>query len=197
MVVEEVQDLDYKEEIRRKTRMPLLWIGLGSIVMLFAALTSAVIVSKSSRDWTTFDLPQSFTYSTIVILLSSLAYWWAYKGAKSDNVDQLKKGVLATMILGLSFAALQVNGWRGLVAEGVFFAGASSTVSGSYIYVISGLHLAHLVGGLVSLGVVYFKASRGRYSINNLLGLQASMTYWHFLDGVWVYLYFFLNFIAL
>ena len=197
MVAEVTEGKDYKAEMMRKTRMPLIWIGIASIVMLFAALTSAVIVSKSSREWMTFELPSSFMISTVVIMLSSLTYWWAYKGAKADKNNQLKNGVWATLILGLTFAALQINGWNHMVDQGIFFAGASSTISGSYIYAISGLHLAHLIGGLVSLGIVYFKASRKRYSANNLLGLQASTTYWHFLDVLWVYLYLFLNFIAL
>ncbi|MEQ9064040.1 MAG: cytochrome c oxidase subunit 3 [Vicingaceae bacterium] len=197
MEAEISQENNYKQELDRKTRMPLLWVGLASIVMLFASLTSAVIVSKSSRDWVSFELPFTFGISTLTILLSSLTYWWAYKSAKAGNFGGLKTGVLLTLILGLGFAALQFISWGILVDQGIFFAGASSTVSGSFLYAISGLHLAHMVGGLVSLGIVYFKASRNRYSTNNLLGLQASTTYWHFLDGLWIYLYLFLNFIAL
>ena len=186
-----------KEEIRKKTRMPLLWVGIASIVMIFASLTSAVIVSKGTKGWVDFQLPITFLISTVVIVLSSFTYWWAYRSAKADKLDTLKTGVLLTMILGLTFAGLQFYSWSQLVDQGIFFAGPSSAVSGSYLYVLSGLHLAHLAGGIISLMVVYSKATRKIYNSNNLLGLQASTTYWHFLDGLWVYLYIFLTIIAL
>lgn len=188
---------DTKAEIRQKTAMPLMWIGMMSIVMLFAALTSAVVVSKSSKDWVEFQMPSLFLVSTIVILLSSASYWYAFRSAKRDQLDKLKNGVLITLILGLLFAVLQFMAWNQLIDAGIFFSGPTSNVSGSYLYVISGVHLAHLVGGLVSLAVVFVKSKRQVYNSKNLLGLQVSSTYWHFLDGLWVYLYVFLNFIAL
>ena len=177
--------------------MPLLWVGIASIVMIFASLTSAVIVSKGTKGWVDFQLPASFLYSTIAIVLSSITYWWAFRSAKAEKFDAVKTGVLVTLILGLTFAGLQFYSWSQLVDQGIFFAGPSSAVSGSYLYVLSGLHLAHLTGGIISLMVVYSKATRKMYTSNNLLGLQASATYWHFLDGLWVYLYIFLSIIAL
>lgn len=188
---------EYKEEIRQKTALPLLWIGIVSIVMFFAALTSAIFVSKSSSKWVTFELPSTFAISTVIIVLSSFTYWYAFRSAKNNDQTKLKLGVLVTLILGLLFAVFQLISWGNLVDQGVFFTGETSSVSGSYIYAISGLHLAHLIGGLISLIVVYVKTSRGHYNSENLLGLQLSTTYWHFLDGLWVYLFIFLNFIAL
>lgn len=186
-----------KEDIQKKTRMPLLWVGIASIIMIFASLTSAVIVSKSTPAWVNFSLPSSFLISTIVIVVSSVTYWWAYKSAKAGDYSKLKTGVALTLLLGLTFAVLQFISWNNLVEQGIFFAGPSSSVSGSYLYALSGLHLAHLSGGLISLVVVYSKSLKNKYTSNNLLGLQASTTYWHFLDGLWVYLYIFLTFIAL
>jgi cytochrome c oxidase subunit 3 len=191
------EEREVKINMRHKTSMPLLWIGIMSIVMLFAALTSAVVVSKGSRDWVTFSLPSTFLVSTIVILLSSFTYWYAYRSAKKNNLNGLKNGVLLTLILGIFFALLQFISWGQLTGQGIYFAGSSSTVSGSYLYTLSGLHLAHLLGGIISLIVVYVKSRRSLYNSDNLLGLQLSSTYWHFLDGLWVYLYIFLNFIAL
>jgi cytochrome c oxidase subunit 3 len=191
------EEREIKKEIRQKTSMPLLWLGMISIVMLFAALTSAVIVSKSSESWVTFELPSTFLISTLVIIASSFSYIYAFRQAKADNFQALKLGVLITLVLGLLFAYFQLMSWSRLVESGIFFAGPTSTVSGSYIYALSGIHLAHLVGGLVSLGIVYFKSKREVYNSQNLLGLQLSSTYWHFLGGLWLYLYIFLNFIAL
>lgn len=186
-----------KDEIRKKTRMPLLYVGIASIVMIFASLTSAVIVSKGTKAWVEFQLPVTFLVSTVVIMLSSVTYYWAYRSAKANRFDAVKTGVLLTLILGVTFAVIQIYSWGQLVDQGIFFAGPSSSISGSYLYVLSGVHLAHLAGGLISLMVVYSKSVRKIYTSNNLLGLQASTTYWHFLDGLWVYLYIFLSFIAL
>lgn len=193
----ELESRDYKSELRQKTAMPLLWVGMVSIVMLFAALTSAIVVSKSSREWMEFTMPSSFLLSTLIIIASSLTYWWAFRSAKKDDLMNLKNGVFLTLLLGISFAICQFYSWGQLVDKGIYFAGVGSTVSGSYLYAISGIHLAHLAGGLISLIIVYIKSIRRKYNSNNLLGLQVSSTYWHFLGGLWVYLYLFLNFIAL
>jgi len=192
-----VDEKEMKLKLREKTAMPLLWISIVSIVMIFASLTSAVIVSKGSRDWQSFELPSTFLISTIIIVLSSVSYWYAFKGAKNNNLVILKNGVLFTLILGVLFTVFQFISWGKLVDQGIFFTGASSSVSGSYLYALTGIHLLHLSGGLISLLVVYVKSLRSVYSSKNLLGLQLSSTYWHFLGGLWVYLYLFLNFIAL
>jgi cytochrome c oxidase subunit 3 len=112
-------------------------------------------------------------------------------------MSQARMGVLLTLLLGLLFAVFQFVSWDRLVDSGIFFAGSSASISGSYLYALSGLHLAHLAGGIISLIVVYLKLGRGRYDSGNLLGLQMSSVYWHFLGLLWVYLYIFLNFIAL
>ena len=197
MIAVSTEEQESKFIIRQKTAMPLLWLGIVSIVMVFASLTSAVIVSKGSREWYSFEMPMTFTYSTIIIALSSLTYWFAYRAAKKDQLSALKNNVLITFVLGLLFALFQFISWNQMVDQGIYFAGASSTISGSYLYILSGLHLAHMLGGLISLAVVYVKAGRSVYNSKNLLGLQLSSTYWHFLGGLWVYLYIFLNFIAL
>ena len=185
-----------RQLLKQKTAMPLLWIAMVSMTMLFAALTSAVIVSKSSREWQSIELPFTFLLSTLAIMLSSLTYWYGCRMARRNRMDALKQAVLITLILGLIFAVLQVYSWSELKNSGIFFTGPSSNVAGSFLYVITGLHLAHLTGGIISLAVVYIKSVRHRYNPDNLLGLQVSSTYWHFLDGLWVYLYIFLNFIA-
>ena len=184
-----------KAEIRKKTAKPLLWIGMVSITMMFAGLTSAVVVSSGSEAWSGQTVPGHFLYSTFVIVVSSFSFVWAIKGAKSNRQQQLKLGLYVTAFLGLTFGLLQFLAWSEMYENGVFFTGSNSNVAGSYLYILSGLHLAHLIGGLISLAVVVFNANRGLYGSNNLLGLQLSSTYWHFLDGLWIYLFLFLNYI--
>ncbi|NQX96474.1 MAG: cytochrome c oxidase subunit 3 [Flavobacteriales bacterium] len=103
--------------------------------------------------------------------------------------------VLLTLVLGLSFVVTQFMGWNVLHENGYYAAGSESTQESSFLYLLTGLHIAHLIGGLVSLIVVLVKTMKNKYSIDNLIGMQVSITYWHFLGALWVYLFLFLRFI--
>lgn len=179
----------------RKAVKALLWVSLISIFMLFAGLTSAYIVRQAEGNWLEFALPRMFYYSTAIILVSSITINWAMSSAKKDNQKNLRIALLLTLALGLTFVFLQVSGWKELIALGIFFGGDGSTASGSYMYVLSGVHLAHLIGGIISLLIVLFNAFKGKYNPANLFGLQLCSIYWHFLDILWIYLFLFLLFI--
>jgi cytochrome c oxidase subunit 3 len=185
------------EEIKRKTSKPLLWIAIGSIVMLFAAFTSAAIVSKAASSvWVSFSMPIMFYVSTGIIVLSSFTFHWAYLSAKKNDIKKATIGVLITFSLGILFTIFQLMAWQDLVKQGVFFAGKQSIAGSSYLYVLSGMHLLHLLGGLIALIVVIFKSVYKFYSAENNLGIQLAGIYWHFLGGLWVYLFLFLFFIS-
>lgn len=190
-----MNNINYKDEVRRKTSKPLLWIGIVSIVMFFAGLTSAVVVSQGGGNFISVQLPSAFAISTAVILLSSVAYHIGLTAVKKENYGVAKVSILATLILGLLFVATQFVGWQGLHANGVIPVGKESTQEGSYLYLLTFLHVLHLLGGLVSLIIVLVKTFKKRYTSTNSLGMQVSITYWHFLGGLWVYLYLFLNYI--
>jgi cytochrome c oxidase subunit 3 len=191
-----LENNDYKKEIKQKTAKPLLWIGLVSIVMFFAGLTSAVIVSKGTAVWESIQIPSAFAISTFFILLSSLTFYLGENSLKNNNIAKAKIFILATLILGLLFSITQYLAWTELYKNGVVWAGSESSAAGSYFYALTALHLLHLLGGLISLLVVSFKSMKERYNEENLLGVQLSSTYWHFLTALWVYLYLFLIFIA-
>ncbi len=191
-----LENNDYKKEIKQKTAKPLLWIGLVSIVMFFAGLTSAVIVSKGTAVWESIQIPSAFAISTVFILLSSLTFYLGENSLKNNNIAKAKIFILATLILGLLFSITQYLAWTELYTNGVVWAGSESSAAGSYFYALTALHLLHLLGGLISLLVVSFKSMKERYNEENLLGVQLSSTYWHFLTALWVYLYLFLIFIA-
>ena len=190
-----LSEKDFQREKRKKVAKPLLWVGMISIVMLFAGLTSAVIVRKGDGNWLNFEIPESFLWSTIAIILSSITFLLASIAAKKDNNSSLKLFLSLTMFLGLLFIFLQFEGYNSLVEENVFFTGAEHNASGSFLYIISGLHLAHLFGGMIALVIVLFNAFKEKYSSKNLLGLQLCFTYWHFMGGMWLYLYFFFRLI--
>jgi len=181
--------------IKSRTAKPMLWIGIVSIVMLFAGLTSAYIVRQAEGDWLYFDLPQVFYLSTAIIITSSLSMGAAQWAIRRNNL-LLSSGMLVlTLVLGGAFCVTQLLGWKELVAMQVFFAGRESNPAGSFLYVLSGLHLVHLAGGLIAMSVTTVKALLKRYSVENHLGIELTATYWHFLDILWVYLLLFLVFI--
>lgn len=186
---------DFQKSKWQKVAKPLIWFGIVSIVMLFAGLTSAVIVRKGDGNWLHFELPSMFLWSSVVILLSSLTLIFAYFQAKKNQQTGVKGGLVATFLLSFLFIFFQFQGYDQLVAQEVFFTGANHNASGSFLYIISGLHLMHLLGGLIALIIVLFNAFKERYNSKKLLGLQVFSTYWHFLGGLWIYLYLFFKLI--
>ena len=187
------------KEQRRGAAKPLLWVGIASMVMAFAGLTSGYVVSRSSllekERWMVFELPSYFYFSTAVIILSSITIIWAVKSAKNGNANAATQALWITFLLGLGFAVLQVLGWKQLHDGGVFFTGASSNVAGSWVYAITFFHLLHMIGGLISLLFTTIKSTKGLYSSSDMLGIELAATFWHFLDIVWIYLFIFLLFI--
>lgn len=191
-----LDNTNYKAQIKQKTAKPLLWIGLISIVMFFAGLTSALIVSKSNSIWIKLEVPSMFFISTLIILFSSFSYQLSLSFTKHNQLKYATITTIITFILGISFTLTQFFAWQQLYQSGIFWAGQQSNPSGSYFYALTALHLLHLFAGLISLFVVTTKFFLSKYSQNNTLGIQLSLTYWHFLTALWVYLFFFLKFIA-
>jgi cytochrome c oxidase subunit 3 len=173
------------------SRMIVL-IVIGTIIMLFAGMTSAYIVREAEGNWIKFDLPKMFWVSSGLILLSSVTMNWAVKAAKKDNSKSVSQALLLTTILGLGFVITQYLSWTTLYSQGIIFAGNPSE---SFLYVLTGLHVAHLLAGIIALLVTFSKASRKIYSSTNMTGLQNCAVFWHFLDGLWIYLFIFLMFV--
>jgi len=189
---------DYKTDLiaaRRKSAKSLLWIGIVSIVMLFGGLTSAYIVRSDTGNWLRFELPDIFFISTALIITSSITLFLAVSAAKKNHYPGVKLWVFLTFALGVAFCFTQVAGWDYLYGKGIVFAGKYSNASGSFLYVLTGVHMAHLAAGLISLCVVLINSLRMKYNASDLLGLELCSIYWHFLDVLWVYLFLFLYFI--
>lgn len=182
-------------DIKRRTAKPMLWVGIVSMVMLFAGLTSAYIVRQAEGNWLYFDIPQPFYTSTIIIVLSSITMILAKWAISRDKVALANGALVTTLVAGLAFAYSQFQGWGELVDMGVFFAGREANAAGSFLYVLTGLHLAHLGGGILALLFTSIKGLLGKYSAENHIGIDVAATYWHFLDILWIYLLLFLVFI--
>jgi cytochrome c oxidase subunit 3 len=164
-----------------------LWVAIGSIIMMFAAFTSAYVVRRAAGNWLEFKLPDIFMVNTVVILLSSLTVQLAFKGFKERNERQYKGMLIVTMVLGLLFVVLQYQGWVEMTEMGATF---TVNPSSSFIYVISGLHAAHVLGGIGALTVALTHAFVLPYkpTIRRKQRFELVVHYWHFVDILWVYL---------
>ena len=169
-----------------------LWVGIGSILMMFAGLTSAYIVKRNQANWTTFNLPVAFWYSTAVILLSSGTLMMALRAFKEREMSRCRGFMAGTMVLGTLFIVLQVIGFQQLWAKGITLQG---NVSYSFLYVIVGLHALHVIGGVTALIVMSLKAFSSRVRNYSAVPVELISTYWHFVDILWLYLLVFLIFI--
>ena len=177
-----------------KAKKMMLLFSMLSISMTFAGLTSAYIVSKSRPDWLKeFELPIAFTISTIVILLSCISIWIAKKNVKKNNVSNTSLWLFITFGLGIIFIVSQFSGFKELISQGYFFTGAQSTITTSFLYVLTVLHLIHLFAGIIVLIVVITNNYKGKYETKKL-GFELAVTFWHFLGFLWLYLFIFLYF---
>ncbi len=181
--------------IKEKVKKALLYLGIISMLMLFTGLTSGYVVRMGDGNWLIFELPAILWFSSAVILLSSVPMQWAVVSAKNDNQQHLKTAMLITLLFGIAFIVCQVKAWGTLIEQKIFFTGPGSNASGQFLYVLSALHLAHLVGGIIALFVVWIKSRKGKYTSENMFGVKLCAIYWHFLDFLWIYLFLFIYFI--
>ena len=166
-----------------------LWVGIGSILMMFAGLTSAYIVKRNQANWQTFDLPTAFLYSTAVIVLSSFTLMLAVSSFKNRMMSRYRLLMGVTLLLGSVFIVLQIIGFQQLWALGITLQG---NVSYSFLYVIVGLHAVHVIGGVVALIVMCLQAFRSSIRNYSIIPVELMNTYWHFVDILWIYLLVFL-----
>jgi cytochrome c oxidase subunit 3 len=166
-----------------------LWLFLVTVVMIFAALTSAYIVRQAEGNWLEYELPEIFWVTSGIVILSSIALQVAYYAAKKDNFLGVRIGMVLTVVLGIAFLIGQWYSWVALVDRQVFFVG---NPAGSFLYVFTGLHALHLISGVIFLIIVLISTFRYKVHSQALNTLEMATTYWHFLGGLWLYLFLFL-----
>ena len=183
-----------KEILAMNAQKFALWLFIVTIIMLFAALTSAYIVRKAEGNWILIDLPFLFWINSAVLLASSITMHGALLAAKKDQVRKLKTAITITAILGFGFLIGQYIAWNDLMANGIFFNGDNSNVAFSFLYVLTGAHAIHLVSGVVFLVIALVSAFRLKIHSKRMVRIEMCATYWHFLDILWLYLFGFLLF---
>ncbi|HEY4148677.1 MAG TPA: heme-copper oxidase subunit III [Chitinophagaceae bacterium] len=178
-------------EQQRKRTHPhkfTLWVGIGSIIMMFAGFTSAYIVKRQQPGWISFTMPLVFWYSTGVMLLSSLTMQMALKAFRDRERNKYKNLLGVTTVLGLLFITLQIIGYKQLNHAGIRVEGSGA---GVFFIVIFGLHAVHVLGGVIALVVMLTRAFSSRIRSYNPVPVEVASTYWHFVDLLWVYLFVF------
>lgn len=180
-----------------------LWLGMGSISMMFAGFTSAYMVRESQGNWRLFDLPKVFWVSTAIILISSITIHLGVKAFKNRQMPLFRTLITLTLILGTAFCILQYIGFyqlyhtkqliriNGQVQNNAAPVMVNGNPSESFLFVIAGLHLVHILGGIVALLIVFFRAFRTRVKVYQATGLEIVSSYWHFVDLLWIYLFVF------
>ena len=180
-----------------------LWLGIASIIMMFAGLTSAHIVRHAQGNWRYFNMPTVFWVSTGAILLSSLTLFLGLRAFRKRRMMVYRVLITSTLALGVLFGVLQSIGFYELyhnpqplnIVGSDNHALAPVMVNGnpseSFLFIITGLHMVHILGGIIALLIVFFRAYRKRVKTYSSTGLEIVSTYWHFVDILWIYLFIF------
>ncbi len=185
------------EEKNKRAKKMMLWFGIASLIMSFAGWTSAFVVSRTRKDWLKgYELPDAFMWSVIIILLSSVTFVLARRALKSNKHQLTTIYLITTLMLGIIFIALQLQGFGQMMTSGYNFTGPTSNITMTFIFLIAAVHIAHVVVGLICLLVVIFNHLKQKYNANNMLGLELAATFWHFVDILWLYLFIFLYFMS-
>ncbi|MDB4559524.1 cytochrome c oxidase subunit 3 [Flavobacteriaceae bacterium] len=193
-----ISEKDLEKELtvgRKKSAKPMLWVSMISMVMFFAGLTSAYVISMRRDDWVTFELPDAFYISTVLIILSSITISISQRLIKKSKRELSVAFLLITFALGIAFVWQQYAGFEDLRSAGLFFTGPTSTVSTSFIIGITLMHALHVFAGIIVLLVVIYNHFNYKYTSDDLLGFELGAIFWHFIDVLWIYLFFFFYFI--
>jgi len=170
-----------------------MWLFIFTSFMLFAAFTSGFIVYVGGKGGHALNviLPDVFKYSTGVIVVSSVTLFLASRAAKRLQFGKERLFLWLTFALGVVFCCLQIDGWYILAYKmQVFF--IDPNASRSFVYVITGVHLIHIIAGLMVLLNALINSYRNSSQVINLYKMQMTSIFWHFLDIIWIYLYVFL-----
>lgn len=171
----------------------IMWVAIGSIIMMFTGLTSAYVVKRSMDGWQSIKLPVEFWYSTAAIILSSLIMITAFRFFKEREVSRYRLLISLTILLGISFLVLQYLGFQQLWNSGITMQGSGA---GQFLYVIAGLHILHVLGGLIALLVMFIITLFANTNIHSPVAVEVAGIYWHFVCLLWIYLILFFVFIG-
>jgi cytochrome c oxidase subunit III len=170
----------------------LVWLFIVSSFIFFAGLTSGYIVYTAgdpSRGLKMI-LPDTFIYSTVAIVLSSITMHLAYLAGKRLQYGKQKLYIVGTIVLASVFFVLQLSTWKAFISQGIYFVNPNASLS--FVYIFIGAHLVHIFAGLLMLINVYIGRAKNIPQVLNMFRLETTSIFWHFIDILWIYLYVFL-----
>jgi cytochrome c oxidase subunit 3 len=163
-----------------------MWMGIAGIVMIFAAFTSALVVRRGlSTDWVPTALPHILFLNTVVLVFSSLTLELSRRSLCARRGSEFARWLYLTVALGLAFVGGQLEAWKELASRGVYLA---TNPSSSFFYLLTAAHGIHLLGGIVALLVLGFRARKLAATPKKRVAVEVTSIYWHFMDGLWIYL---------
>jgi cytochrome c oxidase subunit 3 len=168
-----------------------MWLFLFTSFMLFAALSSGFIVYSGGKGHgLNYILPNAFKFSTAVIIISSGTLFLASRAAKQLEFAKQRLYLWLTFVLGIAFFCIQLYAWHIMVTDGIYFSNPNASLS--FVYVFTGLHLLHIIAGLIVVLVAIVGAYKKLPQVRNEYRMEMTSIFWHFLDIIWIYLYVFL-----
>jgi cytochrome c oxidase subunit 3 len=174
-------------EVPQRTYVTGMTVGLGGVLMFFMSLVSAFIVRKASADWAVLAMPRVLWLNTAILVASSFTLAHARRRLRAADDTGFRHWWGVTTILGIFFLAGQIVAWRQLVAQGLFLA---TNPSSSFFYVFTVAHALHLLGGVLALISIALRSpSRPFKRLTRATATEVAAMYWHFMDGLWVFLF--------
>jgi cytochrome c oxidase subunit III len=191
-LIPEQGDLHAVKDPRGEPTRTGIWVGLSAIAMVFAALTSALYVREGSgyTDWTHIALPPILYFNTLALIASSITLELArrrgagYMRGQDASRSQASLWLNSTMLLGLVFVVGQYFAWLKLRSEGLYL---PTNPNSSFFYVLTGVHVVHVLGGLGGLSRVLLKFRSATHPLRRST-IDATSYYWHFMGMLWIYL---------
>ncbi|REG86310.1 cytochrome c oxidase subunit 3 [Algoriphagus antarcticus] len=175
----------------------MLYLGMLGSGLIFLFLTFAFLFSaRNLLSGMNQTVPTAFLISTFLLIVSGFSATSIRLAYQEENTEKLLGSLKITVVLGLIFTILQVVGWYELDAKGIEFTGIPS---GSFLYVLSGIHIFHLLGAMIFALILYFQLAKGSNDVVHKLlfhtnpfekmRLRLFTFYWHFMDGIWLILF--------
>ncbi len=163
-----------------------VWLFLLVVAALFTLLSSAYMMRMEYNDWQTMPEPGLLWFNTVSLVASGIALYWAQISVQGGRAENVRRGIIAGAVFAVVFLIGQFAAWQQLGALGYF---AASNPANAFFYLVTGLHGAHLMGGMIALAVTAAKM----WNDDGLEQVSASVemcaVYWHCLLLVWVVMF--------
>ena len=167
-----------------------MWIFLATLAVLFAAaVVGYLVVRLKATQWPPPGMPRlpaGLGLATVILISASVTVHLAHRAMRADELAASGRRLAATLALVSAFLMVQLWNWWALIR---LHATAASNLYAFTFFMLTGLHAAHVVGGIVLLAVVWARARRLRYGSGHHAGVTYAAMYVHFLDAVWLVLY--------